>query len=138
MWRELEPVLPLHYKELALNQDCIPLDINWERYHELEKAGVLHVFTARNDSELIGYIITLITPHLHYNSTIHGLEDIYYVKKEYRGNGIGYNFFQVYLEEMKRKRVKKLIVSTKGHQNHQKMFEALGFEVSDIVLVKVL
>jgi hypothetical protein len=135
---EIESILPLHYKELALDQDDVVLDPNYDEYRVLEAAGFLHIFTARKDGELIGYILGTIKGHIHYNSTIHYVNDIYYLKQEHRNTGTGFRFFQAHEKELQRLGVKRIVTFTKCHQSHEKMFSAMGYKKQDIVMSKVL
>ena len=41
-------LIDLHYEEIALNQDKIKLNPDWEVYRALEDQGKLKVFTARS------------------------------------------------------------------------------------------
>ncbi len=135
---ELEPVLPLHYVELALDQDDVALDPDWDAYMQMEQMGLTHFFTARKDGELIGYIIGTIRGHLHYKSTKHYINDIYYVKAEHRNTGVGYRFFQAHEKEMKRLGVKRVVTFTKCHQSHEQLFSAMGYKRQDVVMSKVI
>ena len=58
----LKGLAPDHWEEVANNKDTIPLDIDWERYRALDDDGSLHVLTARDDGELVGYVMHVIAP----------------------------------------------------------------------------
>lgn len=136
---EIIPILANHYDELAVNKEHVPLDPNFDGYREKELEGRLHIFTARLGRELIGYIIGFIdNNHLHYKSTVHYLNDIYYVKAEYRSNGVGARFFIAHEKELKTFGVERIVQFTKNHKSHQAMFEAMGYAVTDIILTKML
>src|SRR5690349_2940560 len=55
-----------HWNEVALHKSHIPLAPNWSAYKHLEDAGVLRIFTAREDGALVGYAVFLVQKHLHY------------------------------------------------------------------------
>lgn len=135
---EIKPILPLHWEELGLNHDLKPLLPNYDQYLQLEKIGRLHIFTMRANGELIGYNLSFLHNHLHYSSTYTALNDIYYVKKEYRKGGLGLQFFKDWETVMKDLGVKQLIQSTKMHSDNSKMFEYLGYTHSDQVFVKMI
>lgn len=138
MLEELKPVLPIHWREIALDHDEIPLDPDYDQYLLMEEIGKLHVCTAREDGELIGYFITWVINHPHYKSTLWGKVDIYYVKQEHRTNGVGYKLFTYHEAEMKRLGVDKLINMCKIHQDHAPLFKALGYTEIERVFSKLL
>ena len=57
---ELKPILPLHYEELALNKDEVPLSPQYDIYEARESLGELLFVTAREAGELVGYFIGFI------------------------------------------------------------------------------
>jgi len=65
---EAKPLLPLHWEELALNKDKVPLDPKYEDYYAREEAGGILVVTVREKGELTGYFIGMIAPGLHYKT----------------------------------------------------------------------
>ena len=52
---EILPLLEGHWQEIALNQDTIKLNPDYEQYKVLFKAGAMRMVTAREDGELVGY-----------------------------------------------------------------------------------
>lgn len=88
--REITPLFAAHWREIALNQDDIPLDPDFDRYLQCELAGLLHVLTARDakTARLVGYVFAFIGPHLHYVSTRWCMGDMFYLQPEYR---VGWN-----------------------------------------------
>lgn len=138
MLEELKPILPIHYKELALDQDEIPLDPNYDLYLHMEQMGILHICTARKDGELLGYFITNVMPHPHYKSTIFAKVDIYYIHPDHRGNGVGSKLFAFHEQEMKRLGVQKIVNSCKLHQDHLPLFTALGYKQIERTFSKLI
>src|SRR6266576_7312864 len=66
---ELPPLFHEHWKELALNQDTVKLDPNWDQFNALDVQGILRILTVRMEGRLVGYVFLLFGPHLHYKST---------------------------------------------------------------------
>lgn len=141
-WREvkaeLAPLLERHWREVALNHDAVPLDIAHDRYDALDDAGVMHVVTARREATLIGYHIALVTPHLHYNSTLHGITDVYWVAPECRHGVTGLRLFQAVEREFKALGVRKLITATKLHLDQGALFEHMGYTPIERVYTKII
>ena len=44
---ELPPLFRAHWREIALNQETVPLEPDWQRYYEMDLARFLHVLTVR-------------------------------------------------------------------------------------------
>ena len=65
---ELKPLLPLHWEELALNKDKVPLDPQYDVYLQKDVNGQVLSIAARENGELIGYFIGFVAPGLHYKT----------------------------------------------------------------------
>jgi len=135
---EFEQLFPLHYEELCVTKD-FNLEPDYEAYQRIAKAGMLRCITVRNDKEMIGYIIFFISPHLHYKSCVTATEDIYFVRKEYRKGRIGIKLFQ-YAEQVLRHCgvQRRIVVNTKVHLDNTRLFEYLGYKMTDKVFTKIL
>lgn len=134
---ELAPILPEHYEELCVTKD-FPLEPDFAAYDRLNTARMLKAVTCRNDGELVGYIIFIIQPHLHYMSCITAFEDLYYVKKEYRKGRTGIKLFQFSEKVLKDAGVKRIIMHTKIHMDNSRLFEYLGYKNTDKLFTKLL
>lgn len=64
--REAAPLVQQHWREVALFQDKLDLDPDWDRWLQLEAAGVLHILTARKDGLLAGFVFSYILPSMLY------------------------------------------------------------------------
>lgn len=83
MAHEIGPLLVDHWREVTPDQERILLEPNWPKYAELEKAGALHIFTARHDGGLVGYFVALLVPNLH-SSRMYAYNDMVYIAPEHR------------------------------------------------------
>lgn len=135
---EIKPFWDQHFIDLAVNKEDVPLCVDYDMYYKLEEAGVFHIFTARADGKLIGYIMSFIKPHIHYSSTPHATVDIYYLDKNYRKQGIGGQFFICWQNELIKMGIVRVITATKIHEKHVEFWERLGFAQTDVMLTKVL
>lgn len=72
-----------HWPEVGHYRD-IPIEMNWEHYLRLTH---LRTYVAVEGSELLGYAIFFVSPHLHYRHTIVAQQDILYVRPKHRGFG---------------------------------------------------
>ena len=136
--REMLPLLQRHWREVALNHTEVPLDIDQERYAELDEEGSLHIVTARRDGLLIGYHVAIISPHLHYKSTLHGITDVYWIAPECRHGVTAMRLFQAVERELKASGVRKLFTATKLHLDQGPLFERLGYKPVERLYAKLI
>jgi hypothetical protein len=134
---ELKPLFPIHYDELCVTKD-FPLKPDYETYTKLNAAGMLRCITCRADDELIGYAIFVVQPHLHYSTCLTAFEDIYFIKKEFRKGRIGIRLFQYAESALKRVGVNRIIMHTKIHMDNSRLFEYLGYKMTDKLFTKIL
>ena len=87
IWDEVLPLARLNQLETgALSPDDFKPDR--ERFLAIEKAGIMPVFTARReDNLLVGYAVFLVSPHLHYSALVWAMQDVLFVHPEHRGVG---------------------------------------------------
>jgi len=137
-------LMETHYDELTGSKELI-LDPNYDLYYMIEAQEKLHIFTMREDGELIGYHLGIIDTGLHYKQNLFCLTDIYYVRKDYRQGVTGYRFFK------KLEPVLKDLATKKGYdklfwqmpykvfQDHSNFFvNGLGFKNSQEIVAKTI
>jgi hypothetical protein len=136
-FEEIKPILHEHYQELCVTKD-FPLMPDFVNYGKLEVAGMLKCITVRQDGGLIGYIIFIVQPHLHYMTCKTAFEDIYYLKKEHRLGRTGIRMFQFAEEVLKKDGVNRVIMHTKVHMDNSRLFEYLDYKMTDKLYTKIL
>jgi GNAT superfamily N-acetyltransferase len=135
---ELKPILPLHYEELALDKDKVPLSPQYHIYEAREALGELIFVTAREKGELIGYFIGFIAPGLHYSTCLTCIMDIFYIHPEHRGSDFGFKLFDFVEKELLRRGVDRWFVGSKCHLDASWLFERLGFERTEVTYSKYM
>lgn len=134
---EMDELFPAHYEELCVTKE-FEYDPDYDAYRRLAQAGMLRCITCRADGELIGYIIFIIGPHLHYKSCITATEDIYFIRKDYRKGRIGIKLFQYAEQVLKERGIQRIVMHTKVHLDNSRLFEYLGYKQTDKVFTKIL
>jgi len=129
--RELQTLLPLHYEELALNKDKVPLDPQYSVYIERERRGELMYCTLRDGDSLVGYFIGFVAPGLHYKTCLTLTMDILYVHPERRKTGGGKVLFDFVRECALSIGVQRWFVGTKVHADIGPFLEKQGFELCE-------
>lgn len=135
---ELKPILPLHYEELALDKDEIPLDPQYDVYMYREDAGELVFYTARVGGELIGYFIGFVSPGLHYQQTLTCIMDIFYIHPEHRGSNFGEQLFEFVEAQLRSRKVKRWYMGSKCHLDASWLFERIGADRCEVTYSKLL
>lgn len=130
---ELKTLLPLHYKELALNQEHVPLSPQYDVYINRERRGELVFITVREAGEMIGYFIGFVAPGLHYSTCLTCTMDIFYIHPDRRGSGVGLKLFRFVEAELKRRGVNRWFMGYKIHAPYaRKLFEAIGADPVEV------
>ncbi|NVN11628.1 GNAT family N-acetyltransferase [Nguyenibacter vanlangensis] len=112
---EMRSLWEAHFREVALEQERVPLDPDLETYARLEQAGALHVLTMREGRVLAGYLVALVWPHLHHRGTSHAFFDLYYVRPAYRRWTAGIRLFREAERTLAARGVRRMIAGTKIH-----------------------
>jgi hypothetical protein len=123
---ELQVLLPLHYRELALNQDKVPLQPQYHVYIERERAGSLLFVTLRDSGQLVGYFIGFIAPGLHYETCLTCTMDIFYVRQDKRSGTAGVRMFRFIEAELRRRGVQRWFMGSKIHADASALFKRIG------------
>lgn len=123
---ELQALLPIHYAELALNQDKVPLSPQYGIYIQRERQGELIFVTLREAGELIGYFIGFVAPGLHYSTCLMCTMDIFYVHKDKRTGSAGIRLFRFVEAELKRRGVQRWLMGSKIHADASALFKRIG------------
>lgn len=134
---DIKPLIELHYDEISRYKD-IKLDPAWHRYDQAEKAGLLRVFTARDDNtnELIGYAIFIINYNMHYQKSLQALQDILFIRPDRRGSGA--RFILWCDNELKKEGIQVVYHHVKKAHNFGALLERMGYECVDLIYAKRL
>ena len=135
---DIQPLLEAHYQEICSHPDLLVLDPNYDKYRDLERLGVLRICTARHGDELIGYFISLITPHLHYQQTTYAFNDILYLDPAHRGGRTGYQLFEAAIRDLKGGGVDVVVVHMKTAHPFRPLLARMGFQLTEENWEKVI
>jgi hypothetical protein len=140
--RELLPLFKKHWKEIALDQDLVPLDPDWEYYFAVDERQILHILTARaSNGKLAGYIFNIIGSHNHYKSTRFANTEMFWLHPYFRKGWQPVKMFKENFAGLKVLGVEIAVISFKlSFQNGRvgKLLARLGYQPTDITMRKVL
>ena len=123
---ELKPLIENHWKEVALNQGTINLNVNWDAFFQMDDDGRLHCSTAREGDKLVGYFVNIIVPHLHYADHLFSHNDAIYVDPSYRK------------EQLTIAGVSVMMINTKMHKPFDRLLQRLNFVGTETIYSKRL
>ena len=126
-----------HYDELCVTKD-FPLEPNYEAYERTYNSDLIRFISCKDDGVMVGYILFIISPHLHYKSCLTAFEDLYFLRKEYRQGRTGIRLFQFAEKVLKEQGINRIIYHTKVHSDNSKLFEYLNYKFTDKVFTKLL
>mgnify|MGYP003674087309 FL=1 len=135
---DIEPLIELHWEEIALNQDKIKLNPDWDAYHNLEAEGKLKIFTARDSDSLVGYFVVILGINIHYKDHLFASNDIIYLHKDYRKGFAGIRLIKFAEKYLKEDGVSVLLINTKTHKPFDKVLERLKFKPIERVYSKFI
>jgi GNAT superfamily N-acetyltransferase len=136
---EFKSLIELHYQEIALHKDSVPLDPDWDRYAAIDATDNLMIVTARNEKqELIGYSVFFITPHIHYKSTIVASNDILYLHPDYRKGRVGIRLLKDSETACRHRGVNKILWHIKFAKDFRNILYRLGYLDEDAIVGKIL
>jgi len=121
-------MLPMHWEELALDKDKVPLSPQWDIYDKMDALGQLQIVVLRDDGKLVGYYWGFISPGLHYNTCLSATCDIFYVHPEYRCSNAGTVLFRAVEADLRRRGVHRWAVGSKLHKDCGALLRRLSFE----------
>lgn len=134
---ELKQFFNPHWHELALDQDKVPLDPQYDIYLTRDSMGEIMLVTARENGKLMGYFIGFVAPGLHYKTCLTLTMDIFWIHPELRDDDslsqveaqmISDDLFKAVEAEARRRGVDRMFVGSKLHKDVAALFERLNYK----------
>lgn len=142
---EIKPLLAIHHAENGNFQEDVPLAPNWDAYKRLDDLDALEVLCVRNgDNKLVGYYVSNVLCHPHYQNTLYSFIDVYFLLPEYRNATNGIRMFEAYEASMRARMVKegkdKIVLIGRWRLNRGKprLMEAMGWMPVEMCYTKLL
>lgn len=126
------PFFEAHWKEVAMYTDKIKLNINREAYRDA------HFVVAFDKDRVIGYFVSFIQYHPHYQDTLWALNDVMYLSDSYRGRGIADDMMKFAEDCYRDIGVRVSIVSMKVYAAFDKLLLRQNYEPVERLYQKYL
>lgn len=133
---ELMTPLIDHWREVAIDQETVPLSPHWEAYESLDRAGCLFVVTVRHEGKLVGYTCYVVSRGLHYDLKVASI-DVFYVDSAYRSKA-GIRLFREAEKILSAEGVQRVTSKVKLNHDVGGIFKHLGYEEIERVYLKRL
>lgn len=128
-----------HWYEIAHNRETIPLKPDWGKYKRMADAGIIHLTTAREDGKLIGYLVYIVSHHLHYSTSLTAYADVLYLVPEKRsGSGVGLRLIRFAEKDLKLKGVQRVLQNVKVDNDWSPILCFLGYKPFETIYSKLL
>lgn len=142
LWPDMQEIwLEQHRHETPPEEvrNCADCQIDVLKYMSLDSSGLLDITTIRDtDNKLIGYSINLITPHINYADVICNIPMLHYIRKEYRGQGLGKLLITATEQNLRKRGVQAAFMSTKTDLQQAGIYTKLGWRHHELFMFKWL
>lgn len=136
-WDEMKDLFREHYEEIAFYKD-IELDPDEDAYVKLAARGLLRIYTVRDAGALVGYVMFLVRPNPHYRRSLNAVQDVLYLKPEYRRGRTGVTLIRVAETRLRAEGVQVVYHHVKRTNRVGQLLARLGYELVDEVYAKRL
>lgn len=136
---DMVSLLHAHFDEVGHQKGRNPLDPDYDKYMALDDAGLLSVVVAYNtNNHLIGYCVDLMMNHLHHKTLSYAVNDVLYVRPEYRRTAVPLELLNYTGEHLTRLGISVHIIHMKMYKKFQRLAEAAGYDPHEISYLKYL
>ena len=135
---DIKKIIDDHYEEIALYKDKIKLNPNFDFYEQADKNDTIRFYTARVEDNLVGYMVTFVAKHPHYDDHIFANNDIIFLDKEYRNLSAGRGLISFAENKLKEEGVSVFNINTKVHQPFDNLMLSLGYDCVDRIYGKYI
>lgn len=133
--RELLPLMQNAYDALEPLQD-VPLNIDCERYAELDDADVLHVLTLRDGGVLVGQCLVFCTNDLRHKGQKVAQTDHIWLEPQYRGQGIGAAFMRDVVAYVEGLGVLMFAAASRDVLDIRSKWQSVGFAPLETLMIR--
>lgn len=113
------------------------LDVDFDKYVQMEELGVHYIVFAYEGVNLIGYCSMFSSPSPH-TKEMTALTDSMFILKEYRKSGLGSKLIKAAEQEAVSRGCKHIMVTFKNSHPHPSIVEDLGFFSYETIYAKAI
>jgi GNAT superfamily N-acetyltransferase len=125
---DLEALAKDHYSEVNHNPAVPAPKFDKELFRNLERMDMLRIFTAREQGDLVGYLVVVISPDFNVQGNSIPEELGFYIHKSYRAKGVGQSLLQFSEQCLKEDGHKTLVMSSTNKNPVDDFYKAMGYK----------
>lgn len=123
---ELQILAEREYVEVG-QKDLAELNVDWDRYCDLDIAGKLATFVARRDGAIVGYAVFIVQHHIHYSHALVAANSAVYMTPEARAGRVVLKLLRYSEMGLKAQGVRKVYYHVKREKDFGRLLEHLGY-----------
>ena len=136
---EILPLSKKHYEEICVFSDHNHLfNPNLKLYKLLDESKSIKIYCAYLDETLIGYLVYNVYPHSHLENLYVATQDLFYVVKEYRKNGVGDGLIKFSEKDLKENKINFIIQCVSIKNDFSPILFKNGYKPLDCNFIKEL
>lgn len=135
---EMKELFGAHYEEVAADKDLVTLNPAYERYDAMNKLGMLHLVTMRHEGRLVGYILSMVMPHLHYADSLTSFPDVLYVKPQWRNGWSFMRMLKFNETSLKARGVERIYLGVKLWRDFGPLLERMDYKPIERIYTKII
>lgn len=134
---EALPLLRGHWSEVGSCPQAHPLDIDTDLYAAIERAGALHITTARAaTAQLVGYAIYFVQRYPHVRALCMAQSDALYLHPDYRKGFAGLRLLQAAERALADKGVRNIMQTCTIKKDFGALLRRMGYVNTETVYRK--
>ena len=133
---ELLPLQQEHWVERSEIAGDFELKINTFMFKAIENAKSLHIVTVRDEKKLIGYFVSVISPHPYCTGLIMAENNAIFLSKEHRKGFTGYKLMKKGIEFL-RKKADMISISLPAEKKFISIATKLGFKLTNYMFMDI-
>ena len=134
---QLQALAEREYAEVG-QKDLDRLNVDWDRYRELDVAGKLATFIAKRGEIVVGYAVFIVQTHIHYADALVAANSAVYVVPEARAGRVVLNLLRFAEAGLAALGVRKVYYHVKRERDFGRLLERLAYRDSERMYAKVL
>jgi len=135
---ELGELFAENHKESGVFPDKIDLNVLDDFYEWSSENGNVRFHIARDDGKVVGYTVTFIGNHPHYQDKVFATNDVLYITPDYRKTSVAKDLIEFVEKDMKDTGVDVMSFHTKCDNPCRKLMESVGFKEDEIQYFKYI
>ena len=134
--KQIDCISRLHWEEVS--QMPFDYDPDWPRYQLLNELGLIKVFIARFDGNVIGYNTYYVTTHLQNKNYAIAVQDTLFVHPAHRNGSVGIKLITLAENKLNEMGVNLIIQTVATAVDISALFERLGYQDFERSMIKHL